>query len=267
MRVIRETCVAGKVIDISVRVSSGRHKGKRESRQFVSPESVQKNNDRLAAKTLARIINANQGPDWSHTTLTYREEPDPEEAKKELSKFMARMRYAMKKEGKEFKWIVATEYKGHRLHHHILTNAPKEMMEKKWKAGWVLSNQFDNNPDKSKLAEYIIKESKNAFRDEESPFGTRYSHSRNLIIPEVKIEEVSERLLWDDPKAWKGYFIDKDSVRRYEHPITGLEHLEYRMIADTEEPRIKKYYKGRKKLREEDFSRYINYSEEQMKWR
>lgn len=264
MKVIREVCTAGKIIDISLRVPSGRHTGKRAEKKMITRETVQKNNDRMAGKTLARLINANVDQGWSHTTLTYSKEPQLEEAKKELQKFLNRIKYAMKKLGEEFKWIVATEFKGHRVHHHLITNAPKELIDSKWKAGFNFHQPMDNNPDKTKLAEYIIKESKNAFREESTPFGARYSHSRNLIIPEVRIEEVEERLLWEDPVAWKGYHIDKDSVRRYEHPITGLEHLEYRMIADTEEPRIKKYYRGKRKKREENYSRYINYEEEQV---
>ena len=90
----------------------------------------------------------------------------------------------------------------------------------------------------------------------------RYSHSRGLIIPRPNIEEVGEEQLFKDPKPRKGYYIDWDTVRRFEHPITGLEHLEYMMIAIDEEPRIKKYYKGKPKNREENRG-YINYEEEQ----
>lgn len=77
------------------------------------------------------------------------------------------------------------------------------------------------------------------------------------------MEEVSPRMLTEDPVAWKGYYIDRDSVRRYEHPVTGLEYVEYMMIAETEKPRIKKYYKGHRKTREEDYRKYIT-AEKQM---
>ena len=85
-----------------------------------------------------------------------------------------------------------------------------------------------------------------------------------MYIPEVRVEKVSDKQLFEEPKAFKGYYIDQDSVRRYEHPVTGLPHLEYQMISLTEEPRIKKYYKGKIKTREEDLRKYINYIEEQM---
>lgn len=171
MKVVREICVAGKVIDVTIKVSSGNHKGKRADKLYATEEKVQKNNDRLAGKKLARIFNANFGKDAAHVTLTYKEEPDTlEEAKQILNRFMNRMRAAMKKMGIEFKWVIATEFKGKRVHHHLITDAPRELIEKKWKEGFCFYQPFDNNPNRNKLAEYIIKESKHTFRDDSSPF-------------------------------------------------------------------------------------------------
>ena len=263
MKVVRETCVAGKVIDVTVRVPSGSHTGSRKPKRTVTSEQVRKNNDRLAAKKLTRMINANFDKDCWHDTLTYAGNPSPEEAKKKLKNFLARARRKMKKRGMPFKWIVVTEFKNNKIHHHLITNAPVEVIRECWQEGIVLPRPFDGNPNYYKLAEYIIKETSKSFREKETPFGTRYSHSRNLVIPVPRVEEVDEKQLFDDPKPRKGYYIDQDTVRRYEHPVTGLEHLEYMMISTEEEPRIKKYYKGKVKKREEDYSKYINYVEEQ----
>lgn len=263
MKIIREICVAGNCIDVSVRVPSGHHNSKRSPKRYITAEKVQQNNDRMAVKKLTRLMNANFSSEGYHFTLTYENEPDLKEAKKELDRFIKRMGYQMKKEGKEFKWIVATESKGHRIHHHFISNASKELAEAKWKAGLVFAQPLNNNPNRNKLANYIIKESQNTFREEETPFRTRYSHSRNLKVPEVKVEQVNESYLWDDPQPFKGYYIDKDTVRRYEHPITGLDYLEYMMISETAKPARKSYNRGKVKRREENYSKYINYEEEQ----
>lgn len=263
MKVIRETCVAGSVIDVTVRVPSGNHKNPRAQKKNITKEKVQKNNDRIAAKKLTRILNANFDRNCWHHTLTYGTEPTAEQAMRELRNFISRARRLCRKQGTEFKWIVATEYLNERIHHHFITNAPLELIKKCWKEGHVLPRPLDDGPNYAKLAEYIIKETTKSFRKEDCPFNSRYSHSRNLVIPVPQIEEVSEKQLFGDPAARKGYYIDKDSVRRFEHPITGLEHLEYIMISLDEEPRIKKYYKGRRKTREENYAKYINYTEEQ----
>jgi len=264
MKVVREICVAGKVIDVTVKVPSGRHERNRAAKRKITSEKVQKNNDRMAGKKLTRLINANFSASDMHDTLTYQTEPSPEEAKDILQRFISRMRYAMKKLNKEFKWVIVTEYGGQRLHHHMITNAPLSLVREKWGCGHVLPRPLDDDPDYHKLGEYLIKHSTSLFREEDSPWGTRCSHSRNLIIPVPRIEEVDESNLWDDPSPWKGYYIDQDTVRRYEHPITGLQHLEYSMISMDDEPRIKKYYKGKLKRHEESYKRFINYSESQL---
>lgn len=263
MRVVREICVAGKVIDVTVKVPAG-NSGKRKEKKKITSETVQKVNDRNAKKKLARLINANFDTTSFHDTLTYKHEPSPEEAQHELKKFLRRVKAEMKKSGEEFKWIVVTEYEGKRIHHHIVTNASEELVRKQWKNGHIFSSRLYDDPDYSQLAEYLVKETERTFREEDSQTKERYTRSRNLIVPEVRQEEVSAKQLWEDPVAWKGYQIDEDSVRRYEHPITGLEYLEYKMVAITDEPRLKKYYKGHKKTREESFRRYINTIEEQM---
>lgn len=263
MRVIRETCVAGSVIDVTVRVPSGNHRKQRAQKKNITKEKVEKNNDRMAAKHLTRMLNANFDKKCWHDTLTHAKEQKPEEAARTLRNFIARARRMCKKLGIEFKWVAVTEYLNERIHHHFVTNAPLEVIKKCWKDGHVLPRPLDDGPNYGKLAEYFIKETTKTFRMGNSPFGSRYTHSRNLIIPVPQIEEVSEKQLFGEPVARKGYYIDQDSVRRYEHPITGLEHLEYIMVSLDEEPRIKKYYKGKKKTREESYSKYINYEEEQ----
>lgn len=264
MKVVREICVAGPVIEVIIKSSMSNHKAKRKARTNVTSELVQKNNDKIAVRKLTRLINANFGRDSWHVALTYEESVSPEEAQKELKKFIARMRRACRKQGIEFRWIAVTEYENVRIHHHFITNAPLDLIESQWKNGHALPRPFDKRKNHAKLAAYLIKETSKTFRKEDSPCKSRYSHSRNLYIPEVRVERVSDKQLFEEPKAFKGYYIDQDSVRKYEHPVTGLPHLEYQMISLTEEPRIKKYYKGKIKTREEDLKKYINYIEEQL---
>lgn len=266
MRVRRYICVAGKVIDFTINVPTGNHGGKRKAKNSITKETVQKVNDRNAIKNLERLINANFDENSFHDTLTYSQSIEPEEAKRILKNFLTRVRREMKKQSLDFKWVVATEYKNQRIHHHMITNAPAELIRKKWKEhGHAFTSQFwEDGQDYSQLADYIIKHTSDLFREENSPFGARYQRSRNLIIPEVRVEEVSERVLFDDePKPWKGYQIIKDSIRRYTHPITGLDYVEYKMIAE-DEPR-KRYAKGKKKRTQESYWKYINTIEEQMR--
>ena len=257
MKVVKEICKAGKVIDVVVRVSSGNHRNPRAKRMCVTKETVQKNNDRIAAKKVARLLNKYCDSSWFHDTLTYAKETSPEEGLAIFDRFLARLRRKMKKAGLELMWVSAPEFTK-RLHHHFITNAPVDMVRAAWTEGLVLPRPMDEGPDYHLLAEYIIKETTKTFREDNCPFKSRYSHSRNMKHPEVVVVDVEERELWDDPAPEEGCYIIGDSVRRFEHPVTGLEHLEYIMIAEEEI-----HFEGRPAPCI-NYSRFINYEEEQI---
>ena len=192
-------------------------------------------------------MNANFHPgDW-HATLTYDDEaPSQKDAKKELRNFIRRMGREYEKAGREFRWIAVTEYKNHRIHHHIVMSfIESNVIEGQWKRGYVRFTALDRSRNYRKLAEYFIKETTKTMREPGNETKRRWTSSRNLIRPIVKREIVQAKALYENPKAFKGYEIDPDSVRRYEHPFTGIEHLEYAMISSDPVPRIRNWRKGR----------------------
>ena len=87
-KVIRETCIAGAVIDMCIK-GSFPHKGKRKKKEKPSSDAVKKNNDNLAVKLLTRLINLNFFPGDYHTTLTYAEIMSVEEANRQLDNWIA----------------------------------------------------------------------------------------------------------------------------------------------------------------------------------
>lgn len=245
-KVIRETCIAGAVIDRTVKASFP-HGGCRRPRSKPTSEAVQKNNDRIAAKQLTRLINANFFPGDLHTTLTYAEVVSVEEANHELNLWLRRMRREYHRRGKEFKYIAVTEYQNKRIHHHVvMTEIDFGTINKQWHAGRIRCTALDETRSYRALAEYLIKETQKTFRQPDNAVKRRWKASRNLTRPVVKREWVSVRELFRDPKALKGYQLDEDSIRRYQNPVTGLEHLEYQMIALDPEPRLRRWKKGRK---------------------
>lgn len=105
-----------------------------------------------------------------------------------------------------------------------------------------------------KLASYLIKETSKTFRQEWSPFKRRFSCSRNIERPEVRKEYVNFSHLAEDPKPLAGYYIDQDTVRRGTHEVTNYPYLEYMMISLTEEPRIKKWRRGKKIHQQQNYN-------------
>lgn len=261
MKVIRETAVAGKTIYQSIKVPSGRHTDRRRPKSAPTKEAVQKNNDRLAARNLALILNENFWQGSAHWTLTYKgKEPSQEAAEKSLKRFIRRMQYAAKKQGKDLKYVAVTEYKHQRIHHHIVMNTTDMgAVRKIWDEGFTHMTALDDSGNYQKLAEYLIKETTKTFRNPGSTHKRRWTGSRNLRRPVIKRELVSEKALSEDPKPIKGYYIPE--VRRFEHPVTGLEHLEYFMVA-AEEPRYRIWPRGKRISGKEFFRPEINEQEE-----
>lgn len=245
MKVIRETCVAGRTIDRVVKVASGNHGGKRGPKMNVTSEQVQKNNDRYAVRELMRKLNANFKGGDLHLVLTYEDAPKKEQAKKDREAFIRKLRKAMAACGEELKYVAVTEFEHTRIHHHVVINKfDLEKVAKIWTAGFVKCSVLDDTGNYIELAEYLIKETTRTFREEGSLYKRRYSCSGNLVKPIVKREEVDPSELWDDPQPISGYYIPKDYERRYEHPVTGLEHLEYIMVALDKPRRYKIWPRG-----------------------
>ena len=254
---IREICVAGACIDVTLKYSRRSGQGQRAAKTNPTREAVVKNNDRVAVKELARLMNSNFHPgDW-HATLTYEgDKPSEKEARRELRNFIRRMGREYEKAGREFRWIAVTEYKNHRIHHHIVMSyIDDQVIRSQWKRGYVRFTSLDRSRNYRKLAEYFVKETTKTMREPGNETKKRWSSSRNLIRPIVKREIVQAKTMYEQPKAFKGYEIDRDSIHRYEHPFTGIEHLEYMMISSDPGPRIKNWRKGTPIDKQETFKR------------
>lgn len=255
-KVIRETCVAGATMDVSVKMSPYSISGKRAPKGKPTTEAVMKNNDRLAVRNLTRLINTNFYPGDFHITLTYAEVVSRREAEQILKRFLRRMRAEFRKREKELYYIAVTEYESHRIHHHIVMSyIDEQVIYEQWMHGYVKFSTLDRSRNYRRLAEYLIKETQKTFRDPSNATKRRWSGSRNLKRPVVKREMVSMKQLFDDPKPLKGYEIDQDTIRRFEHPCTRLEHLEYMMVSTDPVPRIRTWRKGKIINRQETYMR------------
>ncbi|WP_206460410.1 rolling circle replication-associated protein [Anaerovorax sp. IOR16] len=251
MGVMRYLTVAGNTI--FVKVSGKRAKRApgetRSERKNPTTEEVEKLNEKYAAQKLGIIINHNFKNGDLHIVLTYAgKEPSKEDAKKHLEKFKRDLAKLYKKYGIILKWVTATEYENKRIHHHMVCTGGVEIFEiaKLWKYGFIRPTYLDDTGDYRKLANYLIKETSKTFRKTDAVSKRRYNCSRSIERPITNKEEVSGRMLWNDPSPLKGYYIDQDSIYRGEQIFTGRPYLEYVMVSMEEEPRIKKWGRGKK---------------------
>lgn len=198
-----------------------------------TPEEVEKTNERNKAKKLQRILLANFNPgDW-HLTLTYEKEKRPgtaAEAKKELSRFLDKLRKQFRKAGIPFKWVAVTEIgsKGAAHHHLVLENIRSDLLDlprliqKLWTKGHPKYSSMYEEGDFEGLADYLAKG-----KTKEEVDGVSYSHSRNLIIPKPKKEKAHARRWASEPKAPKGYYLEKGSLVNGINAWTGFPYQRY----------------------------------------
>lgn len=244
----RDTIVAGKTILRSLKaVTRIDTKGqKRKPKANPTPEAVKKVNFRNAVKILTAKLNHNFKPGDYHLTLTYKDAAAPEEAKKQLSNFLRNMHNYCKRNDIEFKWVAVTEYKHTRIHHHIImSKVDLEIVDKYWKSGYEYPVMLDKSGNYYKLAEYLLKETEKTFREDDSPQKRRYSSSRNVVMPKVHREKVSGKEVYQELKPLKGYYVDQDTVRKYEHAVLGVECMEYIMVSLDEESRLQRWRRGK----------------------
>ena len=242
MKIDKDITVAGRTIDVYIHPHAGSHVHGRTRRHMITADRVRKNNDRMARKYLTELINANFGKGSALFTLTYKELPDPERAKRELQNFIRRMKRRIPK----LKAVYVTEYENHRPHHHIVMNTvDAELVKDAWgDRGYVKESVLDDTGEYSKLADYLIKETAKTFRMVKGLDAQRYGCTRNLTKPVTVRTQSNVQELEDEPEPIKGYYIVKDSVRRYEHPVTGLMCLEYTMAALGEPRKYKRWPRG-----------------------
>lgn len=210
-----------------------RKKGqKRNAKSNPTPEAMKKYNRQKQIDYIRRIIKLNFQSGF-HLVLTYKknERPDAALAKKQLTNFINRMRYHMKKQGYELKFLMTTEYENKAIHHHIVINDMPgliKLVKKQWWFGRPNFTPIDDNDDVATLAEYLIKETDKTFRDDKV-HGTRYSSSRNLIKPTYTEEIIQANSFRKEPRVPSGYILVRDSFVYGVSEVTGYEYQRYEL--------------------------------------
>lgn len=195
-------------------------------------EAMKRVNLNHAARKLSWLIAANFGKGDTHTVLTHGgAEPDPKKAKANLAKFHRAARAYFKKHGREYKYIVVTEYQAKRIHHHIIMpGIPVEDLQALWPHGRPRITALDANGQYSQLAEYLIKETDRTFRDEDAPSRKRWSASKNLKQPKIIREVITSKHWTTNPKAPKGWYIEGNEVTNRVNEFDGLPMQFYRLM-------------------------------------
>ena len=204
---IREKRIySGRYLEIEIYPISKKERNKSRKRKLKESVNKQKNlNDKNARKHLRRLINGNFDDGDIFLHLTYDEKNLPgseEEAKKQLTNFLRRVKNYRRKRGmEELKYIAVTEYHEAdendkrtrtRIHHHLVVSGmDRDELEGLWRNGRANADRLKSNElGYEELANYISKDPKG---------NKRWTQSRNLKQPTIKINDSK----YSYKKAWQ----------------------------------------------------------------
>jgi len=198
---MQRTVVAGRTMEVEKYLLFPKPHHRKGERTSPTSAQMEKVNERNARKKLRHLVNANFGEGDLFLLLTYRgDPPDPETAKKNLKKFLRKMRKLYGASELELKYIVTTECRAKRIHHHLVVNkADVGEIRKLWEHGFLRLSVLDGSGDYHLLADYLIKETSRTFR--EMPTKKRWTASRNLVRPKEKVKKVKRSRFRDPPPA------------------------------------------------------------------
>lgn len=229
---------AGKTILVKKYQSSRYHKKgiKRGENREATKESQKKGNLRRDIEKVTLLLNENFGYGDYHLTLTYApaQRPDgPEGARKDLEKFLRKLRDCYKRAGKELKYLAVTEY-GERgaLHQHIVLNhgiGTREIQDI-WGKGRCAFYPLEKSGEYSHLASYLLK--KKNYWKEQGGKGRYFRRSKNLVMPVTEKHIIKTRDgYYEKPRPRKGYYVDGDTVQTG-HTKDGWPYMSYILVEE-----------------------------------
>lgn len=246
----RFTTVAGKTIITRITDSRRIRTSKsRKPKTNPTPEAVKKINRLNQKRELTAKLNASFSPgDW-WITLSHGDMITPDESLHLVTKLKRGVQRYCKKNEIPFKLIetMGIGSRTGRPHHHIVLNKeiPLEILYRYWPEEHVFPQPLKGY-NYWKVADYMIKNAEES-KDKRGKHKKAFRCSQQISRPEPRVEQMKRQATFDveDLKARDGYTIDRDSIRMYEHPITGACCLEYIEVSLEPQPRIRNYYKGR----------------------
>lgn len=216
---IKTTYYVGDTIEVKKTMSwrYGKKIPRRKGKLRPTPENMADINEQNAIENLRRLMANNFTNNDLHLVAKYPrgKAPDALTSRKHVEIFLRDLRRLYKNWGYTLKYIHVTEYIKKQAHHHFVIKEipiPLKAISTLWRWGGVNATPIYTAPDFAALAYYFIKETKNSFRDADSPSRRRWNSSRNLKIPKKVVEVVRANEWRAEPASIKGYYIDKDSV-------------------------------------------------------
>ena len=230
----------------------------RSRKKETSSEKQVEANERMATKKLRQLMNHNFNNNSLYVTLEYFKESGkdyvtPEQMKQDMRSFLSKLRSLYHRNGQELKyiWVAAIGQRSARHFHMVINDLPgydykkiRGEIQRIWNG--IYLKRYENKSQAhidylygdnyGRLAAYFIRQSKITWETIGKKIGKRWNSSRNLRKPVVTKKIIGYKAFKTEPKAPKGYYIDKEYTRSGigEADYGGYEYLSYILIKTEE---------------------------------
>ena len=223
---------------------------KREKKSIRSEERIRQSNQRQAERKLRGLMNENfKDGDFLLTLDFHNHKPrDSAEMQKLVSEFIKKLRYRLKKQDINPKYIYTMEVgpRGSRHVHMLIERVKLGEISDNWSYGGVHCTPLYSQGQYSQIASYFMKYALKTEQTEEKLVGKRWYGSRNLQKPKITKKIVLSTTFRKDPPEKKGWYLDKNSEVR---GVTGqgYQYYSYTYIKAVEDESEDIYpYEGQK---------------------
>lgn len=230
---------AGNTIEVK-RYHTGRARPRGQPRQKRCGEtsfSQEEVNRKNAEDMLRWLLNTNFGYGDFHIVLNYQRGVGEkyrsfDEMKNDVARFIRNLKRRYANEGREMKYVYVIEVgeKSSRHIHFVLNGISLKLIQDCWCFARITCTPLDKSGDYRRLANYLMKYSDKTFRNVGAAMKTRYSRSRNLLLPKIKKTLVKKADTYRKlPTARKGYELIADSIE-YGTDVFGYAFMKYSMV-------------------------------------
>ncbi len=196
-------------------------------------EAQKKLNEKNARKKLTRLMNTNFTEGDIFLTLTYKNKDviTEQEAKKELTNYIRRLKTYREKKGlAELKYIAVSETdKKDGYHHHLVVSGSgmtRDEIEGVWRKGRTKTSYLvDGENGLEELAKYFLKNQKDI-----EPNKRKWTQSNNLLKPKVTVKSIKRVNAKKDPKPPKGYFLVKSEISVNDYSGAIYQYIYFKKI-------------------------------------
>lgn len=236
MAVVEKRIKAGRTVTVLQGQRRTGRKGPREKRKNGTTPAQKEGNLRRATQMLGWLMAENFKDGDLLVTLDYKKENRPEGSdrmQKDFKNFYDRLKRRLKKLGMpppKYIRVMEVGKKGAWHHHLVMQETDLKLLRECWQQGGIHVDPLYTDGNYRKIAEYFVKYAKRTMETEEKETKKLWYPSQRLKKPTIGKPKMIKSRELGQIRIPKGYYLDRDSVRRGISGYDGHETFCYTLV-------------------------------------